>query len=156
MLEFNYGGDIFKVGATVLVNPVNTVGSMGAGLALVFKKRFPRNYLKYRAACNDGIVQVGEAFVTYDNGPDKLTIINFPTKDHWRDPTKLIWIRQALPDMLSYLSPGDVVAIPAIGAGLGGANVGDVTKEIVDNLWDKLDIKVIYCLPRTQELGMLL
>ena len=50
MLHF-MTGDIFDSPAHTLVNPVNCVGVMGAGLALEFKKRFPQEFKNYVQFC---------------------------------------------------------------------------------------------------------
>ena len=52
-------GDIFQSSAQALVNPVNTVGVMGAGLALQFKLRYPKMYEEYCLLCHRGLIKVG-------------------------------------------------------------------------------------------------
>lgn len=83
-------GDLLQAHVEAMVNAVNTVGVMGKGIALQFKQRFPENYRQYEAACRVGQVVTGTMFVTEVNeliGP--RWIINFPTKQHWRDPSQL-------------------------------------------------------------------
>src|SRR5438477_7033486 len=90
-------GNLLDAKAEVLVNTVNTVGVMGKGIALMFKEHFPENYEAYNAACKAGEVRVGKMFVTAGvelDGP--RWIINFPTKKHWRQPTKLEWVESGL------------------------------------------------------------
>src|SRR5690606_11050218 len=43
-------GDLLSAETDALVNTVNTVGVMGKGIALQFKKRFPGNFKAYAAA----------------------------------------------------------------------------------------------------------
>ena len=84
-----------------LVNTVNTVGVMGKGIALMFKEAFPENFVAYAAACKRKEIQVGRMFVTERHdlmGP--RWIINFPTKQHWRHPSKMEWIRDGLKDLV--------------------------------------------------------
>ena len=116
-----------------LVNAVNTVGVMGKGIALAFKQRFPANYQAYAAACQRGEVQTGRMFITDTQallGP--RWIVNFPTKQHWRDPSRLEWVRSGLQDLRRFLMDEDVqsVALPALGAGLGGLSWPVVRAEI--------------------------
>jgi O-acetyl-ADP-ribose deacetylase (regulator of RNase III) len=89
MIEYK-AGNILKEDAEALVNPVNCVGIMGRGLALQFKKEFPRNFTSYAAACKRNEVQPGRMFV-FETG--QLTnpryIINFPTKRHWRGKSRM-------------------------------------------------------------------
>src|SRR5687768_7697312 len=86
-------GDILKAHAEALVNTVNTVGVMGRGIALQFKRAYPENFKAYAAACKRDEVQPGRMFV-FDRGEsaDPRYIINFPTKTHWRGKSRLEYI----------------------------------------------------------------
>ena len=128
-------GDLFETDAEALVNPVNTRGVMGKGLALAFKRAFPANEQAYRAACAAGEVQLGRMFV-FDAG-DRY-VINFPTKDHWRSRSRLADIESGLGDLRRVLGELGVasVAVPALGAGLGGLAWDDVRPLIEAALGD--------------------
>src|SRR4051812_8673401 len=94
-------GNLLDATADALVNTVNEVGVMGKGIALMFRERFPENAEAYERACRDKEVRVGHMFVTETQslwGP--RWIINFPTKKHWRHPSKLEWIRAGLKDLV--------------------------------------------------------
>lgn len=126
-------GDLFESQAEALVNAVNCVGVMGKGIALQFKQRFPENFRAYEEACIFREVQIGEMFVTQQTDPSlPLWIINFPTKKHWSNPSKLEWIESGLKDLRRFLIENKVqsVAIPALGAGLGGLDWPDVRRLI--------------------------
>ncbi len=116
-------GNLLDDDAQALVNTVNTVGVMGKGIALQFKQRFPANYAAYAQACKLGQVKTGRIFVTE---PGELAgprwVVNFPTKQHWRDPSRLEWVVDGLQDLRSFLVSNAVpsIALPALGAGLGG------------------------------------
>ena len=56
-------GNIFDSKMQTLVNPVNTFGAMGKGLALHFKKRYPEYYEAYRRACARRVFQIEKCFV---------------------------------------------------------------------------------------------
>lgn len=123
----------FSSGADVLVNAVNCVGVMGKGIALEFKQRFPVNYQAYRSACTGNIVRLGSMYVTHGSP----TIVNFPTKRHWRDPSKIEWIEAGLIDLRRILdaqAQGLVVAMPALGCQNGGLDWEIVRPLIVDAL----------------------
>ena len=78
-------GNLLKSDAEALVNTVNCAGYMGKGIALQFKKTFPENYEAYHKACKQNQVVPGQMFVfEYDDMLNHKTIINFPTKRHWR------------------------------------------------------------------------
>lgn len=127
-------GDLFAAEVEALVNPVNTVGVMGKGLALAFKQKFPANYAAYRNACKSGELTIGKMFV-FDNTPAiPRWLINFPTKRHFREASKLDDIRAGLVDLIEQLRDRTItsVAMPALGCGLGGLDWADVRPLIVD------------------------
>lgn len=132
-------GNILDANVEAIVNPVNTVGVMGKGLALAFKQRYPENMALYKTACESNQLKVGKMFVTKNNsrGNPKY-IVNFPTKQHWKDPSKLEWIESGLCDLHDYIIAKEVqsIAIPALGCGNGGLNWGDVFTRIVHHLHD--------------------
>lgn len=81
---------MLEANTEALVNTVNTVGVMGKGIALMFKEAFPKNYKAYAAACKRGEVRIGKMFVTERDallGPK--WIINFPSKEHWRERSQM-------------------------------------------------------------------
>ena len=106
-------GSIFDTKAPVIVNPVNCVGIMGAGLAHEFHKREPRNYEKYKEACERKLLRPGGIFPFQST---KL-ILNAETKDHYKDKTNPLWIAPILGKIKRHY---DWVALPYLGAGLGG------------------------------------
>jgi O-acetyl-ADP-ribose deacetylase (regulator of RNase III) len=139
-------GNLLDSDAEALVNAVNTVGVMGKGIALMFKKAFPDNYRAYRVACNEGKVNVGHMFV-YERAAagSPRWIINFPTKMHWRNPSRLEWIREGLQDLRRVARKHEIrsIAIPPLGAGLGGLDWNDVRREIEQAFSDFDGVDVI-------------
>lgn len=131
MVEYRRG-DLFASGAAALVNTVNCVGVMGKGVALQFRRKFPKNYLAYYNAYQRGILFPGGIFPFFDD--DSCThIINVATKDHWRDPSKIEWVELGARLILRYCESMYIptVAIPPMGCGNGGLNWADV-KPIID------------------------
>lgn len=94
-------GNLFDSDADILVNTVNTKGVMGGGIALAFRERFPEYYNVYRAFCQREEVRVGRMFTYATCNPSPLYIVSFPTKDHYRDPSKLEYIDDGLNDLES-------------------------------------------------------
>ena len=113
-------GNIFESKAEALVNAVNTVGVMGKGIALEFKNRYPENYKMYKAACDKGTFKTGSVLVVVES--DGKTIINFPTKAHWKDASKIEYIAEGLIALKHKIAELNLasVALPALGCGLGG------------------------------------
>jgi len=127
-------GNILESNAQAIVNPVNTVGVMGKGLALQIRESFPNVYDIYRNACKLGKVQIGKMFVVstgLDSYPEY--IINFPTKKHWKEKSKLQYIQQGLDDLIKVIQQRNIhsIALPAIGCGLGGLD-WNVVYEVID------------------------
>ncbi|MBM3493162.1 MAG: macro domain-containing protein, partial [Armatimonadetes bacterium] len=118
-------------------NTVNEVGVMGKGVALAFRDAFPDNTSAYVAACRRGDVRVGAMHVTERPAPPRW-IINFPTKRHWRDPSRMDWIRDGLSDLVKVLHAHRIrsVAVPPLGCGNGGLEWTHVRDEIEVALGD--------------------
>jgi O-acetyl-ADP-ribose deacetylase (regulator of RNase III) len=120
-------GNLLDAEVEALVNTVNTVGIMGKGIALMFKEAFPENFRLYALACKQGEVQLGRMFVTklptlLGSRVGPRWIINFPTKRHWRDRTRLEWVQAGLEDLKRVLQEKAIrsVALPPLGCGNGG------------------------------------
>lgn len=124
-------GNLLEAEADALVNTVNTVGVMGKGIALQFKRAFPGNYKAYKRASDQGAVELGRMFI-WDagalGGDGPRYIINFPTKNHWRSKSKLSDIRVGLDDLVRQLKDLSItsVAVPPLGCGHGGLRWEDV------------------------------
>ena len=114
-------GNMFNSDANYLVNPVNTVGTSGKGLALEFKKKYPKANKIYQSVCSYDEFKIGEILHT-PTGDDKVVLF-FPTKQHWRDPSKYDYIERGLESLqhcCQNMKQGSIVAIPQLGCGLGG------------------------------------
>ena len=132
MIEYKTG-DLLAEKADALVNTVNCVGHMGAGIALQFKKAWPENFQTYAAACRAGEVQPGRMFVfeTHHLAPPRY-IINFPTKRHWRGRSQMEDIDAGLKALVAEIHRLELrsVALPPLGAGLGGLEWNEVRGRI--------------------------
>ena len=84
--------------AQTLVNTVNCVGVMGKGIAKHFKEREPEMFFEYKRICEKKLLAPGKLWLW--RGADSL-ILNFPTKQHWRSPSKLEWIEAGLKKFVS-------------------------------------------------------
>jgi len=140
-------GNLLDAPTQAVVNTVNTVGVMGKGIALMFKEAFPGNFRAYEEACKRNEIRVGHMFVTENltfEGPRWL--INFPSKKHWRQPSKLEWIIEGLKDLRRVVEEKGIqsIALPPLGCGNGGLNWSDVRPEIARALGslDNVDILV--------------
>jgi O-acetyl-ADP-ribose deacetylase (regulator of RNase III) len=127
-------GDILRADADALVNTVNCVGIMGRGVALQFKNRFPLNFKAYKVACDRKEVQPGRMFV-FETGTltSPRYIINFPTKRHWKGKSRMEDVEVGLVALVNEIKTRKIrsIAIPPLGAGLGGLNWPEVRTRIV-------------------------
>lgn len=130
-------GDLLTEDAEALVNTVNCVGVMGRGIALQFKKAFPENFRAYANACKANEVRPGALFV-FETG--RLTnpryIVNFPTKRHWRNKSRIEDIEAGLLALVDEIRARNIrsVAIPPLGSGLGGLSWAEVRPKIESRL----------------------
>ena len=131
-------GDLLEAEAEALVNAVNTVGTMGKGIARAFKTAFPDNYRAYARACRAGEVEVGRVFAFERRGAGPRWIVNFPTKQHWRNASRIEWIDDGLRDLRAFIEARTVrsIAVPALGCGLGGLDWSVVRPRIEAALGD--------------------
>lgn len=132
MFELHHG-DLLTADAEAMVNPVNCVGVMGAGLAVQFKRAFPENFAAYQAACAHGQLQPGTMLVHATgalHGP--RWIVNFPTKRHWREVSRLEDVEAGLRALADEVRRRGIrsIAVPALGCGLGGLKWEDVRPRI--------------------------
>lgn len=143
-------GDLLRDDAWGLVNPVNTAGVMGKGLARQFKRAFPDVFAAYAEACGDGRVRPGEVFaVPADEG---RWVLNFPTKRHWRSRSRLDDIEAGLDDLVRVLVELEIVsvAVPPLGCGHGGLEWGAV-RGLIGAKLGSLDVDVRLYVPETDE-----
>ena len=139
-------GDIFNSPAQVLVNTVNTVGVMGKGIALSFKKKYPEMFTTYRKACDKHQLIIGKLMLWY--GPDHW-ILNFPTKEHWRNPSKMEYIEKGLMAFQRKYADYNItsIAFPKLGCGNGELDWKQV-KPLMERYLKELPIDVyIYLSP---------
>jgi O-acetyl-ADP-ribose deacetylase (regulator of RNase III) len=150
MLEYRTG-NLLQSDAEALVNPVNCVGVMGRGLALQFKKAWPDNFTAYQAACRRGELQPGRMLV-FETGQsaNPKYLINFPTKRHWRDNSRMEDIDAGLAALADEIRTRRIcsVAVPALGSGLGGLDWRDVRTRIEAALGALRDVRVAVFEPR--------
>ena len=121
MIEYKTG-DLLAEKADALVNAVNCVGTMGAGIAQQFRKAWPENFRAYTEAFRNGQVRPGRMFTfeTCQLAPPRY-IINFPTKRHWRSSSRLEAIDAGLGAIAVEIRRLglDSIPVPPLGAGLG-------------------------------------
>lgn len=136
-------GDLFESSCKTVVNTINCVGVMGKGIALEFKKRYPQMYREYVEKCDAGEVKTGIPYFYKDSNAQN--VLNFPTKDHWRSPSRLSYIIDGLDWFVEHYEEYgiDSIAFPPLGCGNGGLTwdiVGPVMYEKLKDLPIEIEI----------------
>jgi O-acetyl-ADP-ribose deacetylase (regulator of RNase III) len=124
-------GNLLSSEAEILVNPVNCVGVSGAGLAKQFAHQFPEATRVYESWCRKGMMRIGVVWV-------HEPVLYFPTKIHWRDPSKVEYIERGLRFFRDDFTwePYASYAFPPLGCGLGGLKWEKVKPLLVQYLGD--------------------
>ncbi len=146
-------GNLFESNSEAIINAVNCVGVMGKGIALQFKRKFPKEYFNsYKLACQNGELAIGkvQVFQLRDLETNPRFIINFPTKDHWREQSKIEYIESGLQSLVEAIEQYQIksIAMPALGCGLGGLDYNEVKLLIENAFVNLLQIEVLLFVPK--------
>lgn len=109
---------LFDSPAQTLVNTVNTVGVMGKGVAAEFRHRYPEMFRRYRELCEERQLDIGKLYLY--RTPNKW-VLNFPTKKHWRNPSRIEYIEAGLQKFVDTYTVSGITSIsfPQLGCGNG-------------------------------------
>jgi O-acetyl-ADP-ribose deacetylase (regulator of RNase III) len=142
-------GNIFNSKAQTIVNTVNCVGVMGKGIALVFKLRYPKMFDLYKDHCKSKLIEIGKLWL-YKGEENAPWVLNFPTKFHWKYPSKIEYLEKGLEKFCStYKDQG----ITSIAFPLLGTHNGGLDKDTVLNLMEEylgkcvIDIEIYEYVP---------
>lgn len=132
-------GNIFTSKQQVLVNTVNCVGVMGAGIALEYRFRYPKMFQRYVELCDQGQIQIGKLWIYRDD----RWVLNFPTKKHWKHPSKLEYLAAGLEKFVASYREQKIksIAFPLLGADKGGLDPQD-SLQIMRDYLTQVDIPV--------------
>ncbi|WP_286859409.1 MULTISPECIES: macro domain-containing protein [Sphingobacterium] len=152
MIELK-NGNFFDYGADIRINTVNCVGAMGAGVALQFKNMFPEMFSEYKDICKKGELFPGKLHIWKSNDIfNPITIINFPTKSDWKNPSEYEYIVMGLDALVVYLKSIDdkIVTLPALGCGHGGLD-WTIVKPIILNKLDNINHRILLFEPESSQ-----
>lgn len=135
-------GSLFQSPAQVLVNTVNMVGVMGKGVALEFKRLFPEMFAEYRELCERGEFQIGKLHL-YNKNRNKW-VLNFPTKKHWRNPSRIEYIEAGLEVFVRHYTKMGIhsIAFPALGCGNGQLDFKNQVQPLMHKYLHRLPIDI--------------
>ena len=130
MLSLIEGKNLLDSDAQALVNAVNCVGVMGKGLARQFRAAFPTMHSSYVAACASGCVAPG-VLHTFSL-PNDRWIVNFPTKRHWRQASRVEDVEAGLVALAAWIEVHGIesIAVPALGCSNGGLRWSSIQPRI--------------------------
>lgn len=135
-------GNIFNTKAQTVVNTVNCVGVMGKGIALVYKLRYPKMFDLYSEFCKSKLIGIGKLWL-YKGEENAPWVLNFPTKYHWKYPSKIEYIEKGLQKFVdTYQEKGITsIAFPMLGTHNGGLEKAEVLSVMKQHL-SKCDIPI--------------
>lgn len=136
-------GNIFNTKCQTVVNTVNCVGVMGKGIAFEFRLRYPEMCDKYVELCNQKLLAPGLLWLY--KSADRW-ILNFPTKIHWKYPSKEEYLEKGLQKFVDTYHEKQIssIAFPMLGANNGGLKE-DVSLSIMEKYLSKckdIDIEI--------------
>lgn len=156
-------GNLFYSKATHYVNAVNCVGVMGGGIAKDFKERFPNMFQDYRRACRKETLIPGTLHTYFDIDEKKKlddnaakNIINFPTKNDWRNPSEMQYVIDGIVALKELIKENNIesIAMPLLGAGLGGLKDSDIIELFMeDDFFKTSECKITIYVPIEKFLG---
>jgi O-acetyl-ADP-ribose deacetylase (regulator of RNase III)/uncharacterized protein YwgA len=138
-------GNILSANTEAIINSVNTAGVMGKGVALAYKKAYPDNFVFYEKVCKEKKFDVGQILVFRTGKLLPKFIINFPTKKHWRNPSKIQWIESGLDELVKQIEVLEIksIAIPPLGSGNGKLDWNQVRNLIHSKLENLRNCEVV-------------
>lgn len=140
-------GNLFEAPARVLVNTVNTAGVMGKGIALEVKRIYPEMFSRYQHFCATGQLTIGKLYLFKT---DHKWVLNFPTKKHWRAPSRLEYIEAGLEKFVCQYADIGIrsIAFPALGCGNGELDYDTQVRPLMEDYLNSVPISVFIYLTR--------
>lgn len=142
-------GDIFATQAQVIGHGVNTQGLMGNGIARSIRIMYPSVFKAYQQACDDGTLYGGQCLIAMadeHNGDDPRLIANIAAQVLPGAEAKLHLLAEGLDNMFLQMEQLglNTVALPRIGAGVGGLHWDEVLYTIKEaaKLHPGIDVEV--------------
>lgn len=133
--------NIFQSPAKVLVNTVNTAGVMGKGIAKAFKQLFPEMFKEFQAKCEAGELKVGKLYLFKTQNK---WVLNFPTKEHWRKPSKIEYIEAGLREFNRHYIDWRIssISFPLLGCGNGELDWESTVRPQMEKYLSQLSLDV--------------
>lgn len=132
-------GDITKTQVDAIVNPANSYGLMGGGVAFSIKKEAGAGIEK--EAISEAPIRIGEAIATSAGKLEAKYVIHAPTMEEPAQPTNLESIEKATLAALKRASKLNIssVAFPGMGTGVGGVSKKEASSIMIETIKNFLD-----------------
>lgn len=133
-------GNLFTSNCQTLVNTVNCVGVMGAGIALEFRLRYPKMYSSYVELCQKNLIDVGQLWLYKSS---QRWVLNFPTKKHWKNPSQVKFLELGLEKFVDTYKQKEItsIAFPLLGTQHGGIPQ-EKSLEIMEHYLEQCDLQI--------------
>lgn len=120
-------GDLFDPdhGFDAIGHGVNCQGAMGAGIAKVFREKYPDMYEVYKKICSNDLLLPGGIMPWK---VDDLWIYNIASQQYTGPDAKIDWLGLGLVRVKRHMMTAGALhlGLPRIGAGIGGLTYPDV------------------------------
>ncbi len=135
MIIYEGRGNVFKCSAHTVTCPVNSVGTMGNGLAKAFRLNVPglnEFYLKHYPRWHRNYEQHARQLYVFPV-PDGRQVLLFPTKTNWREDSPIDLIDANLQTLAQRWEQWGIksLALPALGCGQGGLSYVRDVRELI-------------------------
>lgn len=140
-------GNIFESDADIIVNAVNCVGVMSAGIALQFKTMYPDYFDDYYTLCKEHILEPG-LVATFIRDDYDFIIVSAATKGHWQENSKYGFVESCIEGLYQCFDGRTIktknltLAMPALGCGLGGLKY-NIVRDIIFDVGKRLPYKEV-------------
>lgn len=138
-----FNGDLFDANLPALAHGCNCRGAMGAGIANVFKDKYPNMYTQYKSVCFRTDFQPGDVFIWVPEKAGDPIIFNLATQFNPGPDAKYSHIAISLNQAIIEAKKWDikVIGLPRIGCGIGGLD-WNIVKTILEELATDIDLHV--------------
>lgn len=155
MVRFIKEGNIFRIkNIKNYAHGCNCAGAMGKGIALTFKQKFPKMYKEYNILCKNDYFNIGDVFLyQYKEG----FIFNLGTQQTWKTPVDYGGLSLAIERMLDIATAQNIrsIAMPKIGAGLGGGN-WEIIRNIILHISEKYSLIDLYVIEDYKDIELII
>lgn len=112
--------------------------------------KFKKNFLLNISMVTNWLIGKVQVFELKNAQTNPRFIINFPTKNHWREQSKIEYIESGLQSLVEAIEHYKIksIAIPALGCGLGGLDYKEVKLLSEQAFVDLVKVNILLFVPK--------